>query len=658
VAEVEFGRYRLIEQIGRGGMGEVWRAHDTVTERTVALKVLPAQFADDAVYQERFRREARSAAALDEPHVVPIYDFGEIDGRLFVTMRLIRGRDLHDVLSNGPIDPARAVGIIDQVASALHAAHLVDLVHRDVKPSNILVAEDDFAYLIDFGIARAAGQTGLTSTSSVIGTWAYMAPERITAGQTDGRADIYALACVLYECLTGSQPFGGDSLEQQIGGHLGLPPPRASDRRPDVPAQLDAVIAKGMAKNPDDRFTTTRELARAARAALGGATTGPNTVPPNTASPLVSAHTDQRTRYVDAAARVAPRPAGPPTIYPTQLRPNTDDRNPPSPKTSRRGWLIALSSIGAAATVLAVVAVVALSDSSDHGSLPEPSISATPSALPNTGPFTGSFTASMGPKNNSNGKPATGDDDAAAFSETWRLRSACGTNGCVATASSGGQYPIKDLVFDNVGGRWLAVTTSRQKCKNRDDDEAWNVISLQPQPNGTMSGEWIHWTANGCSGNRTAVFTRTTDTNISLLSDPASLAPRVVSPAQALHGSYDNIWTFTDGHSSVADHYGVQTDCLRTGDRCISPFVDPKDGGVELFVFGNGTWTRNEEGDVDCKTGGKDHSKWTGTLPLPQPAQDPITLLTGHGYIDITHLMGASRCKSWAMEEKFTRTGD
>jgi serine/threonine protein kinase len=157
MAEVEFGRYRLIEQIGRGGMGEVWRAHDTVTERTVALKVLPAQYADDAVFQERFRREARSAAGLDEPHVVPIHDFGEIDGRLFVTMRLIKGRDLHAIISEGPMDAGRTVKIIDQVAEALHAAHQVDLIHRDVKPSNILVADNDFAYLIDFGIARAAG---------------------------------------------------------------------------------------------------------------------------------------------------------------------------------------------------------------------------------------------------------------------------------------------------------------------------------------------------------------------------------------------------------------------------------------------------------------------------------------------------------------------
>src|SRR5262249_51808902 len=146
------------------------------------------------------------------------------------------------ILAEGPIDPARAVKVIEQIASALHAAHRVDLIHRDVKPSNILVADDDYAYLIDFGIARMAGQGGLTSTSSVIGTWAYMAPERVTTGQTDARADIYALACVLFECVTGCQPFSGNGLEQQIGGHIAMPVPRASASNAAVPAALDAVI--------------------------------------------------------------------------------------------------------------------------------------------------------------------------------------------------------------------------------------------------------------------------------------------------------------------------------------------------------------------------------------------------------------------------------
>jgi serine/threonine-protein kinase len=263
-----FGRYRLVELIGRGGMGEVWRAYDTATDRIVAVKVLPAHLADDQTFEERFRREANAAAALNEPHVVPIHNFGEIEGRLYVDMRLIDGRDLQALLSEGPLDPARAVMVIEQVAAALNAAHRVGLVHRDVKPSNILVAEFDFAYLIDFGIARTAGDTGLTNTGSMIGTWAYMAPERFSTGRADPRSDTYALACVLHECLTGRQPYPGDSVEQQISAHLMTPPPRPSTTQPGVPPAIDTVIATGMAKEPLRRYPSTIEMARAARAAI------------------------------------------------------------------------------------------------------------------------------------------------------------------------------------------------------------------------------------------------------------------------------------------------------------------------------------------------------------------------------------------------------
>jgi serine/threonine protein kinase, bacterial len=177
------GRYRLIELLGRGGMGEVWRAHDTVIDRTVAIKTLLPHFAQDKTFEQRFRREARAAARLDDPHVVPIYDVGEINGRLYVAMRLINGTDLKTLLDAGPLAPDRAVRITEQVALALHAAHKVGLVHRDVKRSNVLIADYDFAYLIDFGIARAAGETGLTSTGATIGTWSYMAPERFSRGK-------------------------------------------------------------------------------------------------------------------------------------------------------------------------------------------------------------------------------------------------------------------------------------------------------------------------------------------------------------------------------------------------------------------------------------------------------------------------------------------
>jgi serine/threonine kinase PknH len=269
VDEVTFGRYRLIELLGRGGMGEVWRAHDTETKRTVAIKVLPPHLADDNEFVQRFRREAEAAAQLNSPHVVPIHNYGEIDGRLYVDMRLIEGRDLGTVLTEGPLEPARALRIIEGVALALHAAHQVGLLHRDVKPSNILLDSNDFAYLIDFGIARAADETRLTKSGNTIGTFAYIAPERLDGqGNEDARVDIYSLACVLYECLTGEPPFTDDTMPRLIVAHLSTPPPRPSLTRPDVPAQVDEVIATGMAKDPDQRYASSVELADAAHDAI------------------------------------------------------------------------------------------------------------------------------------------------------------------------------------------------------------------------------------------------------------------------------------------------------------------------------------------------------------------------------------------------------
>jgi ABC-type amino acid transport substrate-binding protein len=268
----QFGHYELLELLGRGGMGQVFRAHDTVTDRIVALKVLPSHVAGDPVFQERFRREAHAAAGLSDPHVVPIHGYGEIDGQLYLDMRLIVGEDLGTVLSEteGPFTPERAVRIVEQVAAALESAHAVGLVHRDVKPSNIFLATRDFVYLIDFGIARTTSQTGLTSAGSTLGTMAYMAPERFKTGRSDPRSDIYALTCVLHELLTGRRPYSGDSLEQQLAGHLMTPPPLPTAVNPALPRGFDAVIAKGMAKKPGDRYQSALDLAEAARAVLGG----------------------------------------------------------------------------------------------------------------------------------------------------------------------------------------------------------------------------------------------------------------------------------------------------------------------------------------------------------------------------------------------------
>jgi serine/threonine protein kinase len=176
-------------------------------------------------------------------------------------MRLIKGRDLQALIEDGPLEPERAVRIIEQVAAALHAAHHAGLVHRDVKPSNILVTSNDFAYLIDFGIARAAEETKLTNTGIIVGTWSYMAPELFRGGEVGPSSDIYALACVLYQCLTGQSPFPGTTFEQVAMAHMNNPPPKPSTQRRRIPAAMDDVIATGLAKDPNRRYQTALELA-------------------------------------------------------------------------------------------------------------------------------------------------------------------------------------------------------------------------------------------------------------------------------------------------------------------------------------------------------------------------------------------------------------
>lgn len=264
----QFGPYLLRRLVGRGGMGDVYEAEDTVRERVVALKLMSPTLSNDPVFRSRMQREARTAGRLHEPHVVPIHDFGEIDGQLYVDMRLVDGKDLAGMLKRyGPLSPPRAVAIVRQIGSALDAAHAAGILHRDVKPENILVSADDFAYLVDFGIASATSDDKLTQIGTTVGTAKYMAPERFGDSQVTHRADIYALACVLYECLTGSPPYTGDQLSV-IGAHVHQPIPRPSAARPSIPAGFDEVIARGMAKNPDDRYLTCGDLSSAAYAAL------------------------------------------------------------------------------------------------------------------------------------------------------------------------------------------------------------------------------------------------------------------------------------------------------------------------------------------------------------------------------------------------------
>jgi serine/threonine-protein kinase len=265
----QFGRYRMEELIARGGMGEVHRAYDTEHDRVVAVKLLAGHVAADSEFRARFAREARGAARLREPHVIPIHAYGEIDGRLYLDMRLVEGEDLSARLARGPMDPAAAVEVVGQVARALDAAHAEGLVHRDVKPSNVLLDAGGFAYLVDFGIARSmTSNADITGTGVPIGTVAYMSPERFASERVDHRADVYSLACLLFECLTGARPFPDRNPLALMHAHLHQEPPRATAHRPGLSPAFDQVVATGMAKSPDGRFPSAGALASAARLAL------------------------------------------------------------------------------------------------------------------------------------------------------------------------------------------------------------------------------------------------------------------------------------------------------------------------------------------------------------------------------------------------------
>jgi serine/threonine protein kinase, bacterial len=484
-----FGRYRLIELLGRGGMGEVWRAFDTATDRIVALKVLPEHLSQNPEFQQRFRREAHAAAQLNNPHVIPIHSYGDIDGRLYVDMRLIEGRNLEAVLADGPLEPGRAVRIIEQVARALQAAHKVGLVHRDVKPSNVLLDEDDYAYLIDFGIARAVGETSLTATGGFIGSWHYMAPERFSAQEADARADVYALACVLYECLTGHTPYPGDSLEQQYAGHVATPPPRPSRTDPTL-SKFDRVTDKGLAKDPGHRYATTVELARDARDATTVPLPRPAAVPTTEQPETVATH---------APTSIAPEPQS--TWVPTQAAPKLPQhdqlptrRSPypprlpsaaqelPTSKRSSRGTKIALAVC--AAVIVAIAAVVAGTVALTRGhnarlpaSSTGPPASSTAQTLPSPQvvlPFS-SLTYPMGVA-----VDAVGDvyvtDPQGVFKLPARATAATKlpVNGLDLSSGKGPQY----VAVDATGAVYVSETNSNVVLKLPAGATSWTVMTV------------------------------------------------------------------------------------------------------------------------------------------------------------------------------------
>jgi serine/threonine-protein kinase len=430
------GPYRIEALIGRGGMGEVYRAYDTSHDRVVALKVLPPALAADAEFAQRFRRESQLLARLREPHIIPIHRFGEIDGRLFLDMRLVDGRDLGALLAErGPFPPARAVDIVGQVADALDTAHAEGLVHRDVKPSNVLVDRPDrgrdFVYLVDFGIARSLAGPDLTAAGEAVGTATYMAPERLTGDPGDHRVDVYALGCLLFQTLTGRRPFEFAELPAMMNAHLHHPPPRVSEHAGWAPQQLDDVVARAIAKRPEDRYPSAGELADAARAALASA---PQAVGPVLPTPQADDLTErasapgaddlterapapaaddltERVPEPDGATVALPRPDPQPPGWqpippPSAQRPDAQPpRTPPPhapPPRRRRRWTVVLAVAVVLAAVAGTVGVLALVRSSATSAPSPPAQAGSTAPAPTSAPtapkpFTVTATIQVGP---------------------------------------------------------------------------------------------------------------------------------------------------------------------------------------------------------------------------------------------------------------------
>ncbi|WP_405178369.1 serine/threonine protein kinase [Nocardia sp. NBC_01377] len=392
-----FGRYELRRLLGVGGMGEVYEAFDTTKKRTVALKLLDVGLARDPEFVERFRRESRSAARLQEPHVIPVHDWGEIDGVLYIDMRLVSGHDLKDhIRSHGRLAPAEAVSVIEQIASALDAAHEAGLVHRDIKPANILITRNSFAYLVDFGIAYSHSDAQLTGTGSAIGSFAYMAPERFVEEKNtpDPAIDIYSLACVLYECLTGAVPFPANSFPVAIHSHQMLPPPRPSASEPGL-AAFDAVVARGMAKEPRARYRTAGELAVAARAAF-------DRVDHGVAAANVAWEAPTYTRLAPPVDVSRPHPTrqSAPRTHPSAPLP-IPPAYPPARHGDGRAMPILVGALGTSVLVLVAVIVMWWLWSPD----PDPTPVATPVSTPTAVASSHTATASAAPVRTTTASP-------------------------------------------------------------------------------------------------------------------------------------------------------------------------------------------------------------------------------------------------------------
>jgi serine/threonine protein kinase len=371
------GDFRILRELGAGGMGVVFLAQDDRLERRVALKVISPHLARNEDFRQRFNAEARSAAAIDNPNAVTVYSSGTADGNLYIAMRYVEGTDLRTALrEKGPLEASVAIGIVSEVAAALDAAHAAGMVHRDVKPGNILLEGEigeGISYLTDFGLTKGGSESGaqLTGTGQWVGTIDYVAPEQIQAGKIDARTDVYALGCVLYEALTGTVPFVGNDM-QKMWGHVNEPFPELQGGKTGGEGGVGAVVERATAKDPGDRFPSAGDLARAASAALAGA---------KVEAPEQSVATGAAAKGLgeEAPTRKLPDPDQAPTVtgrspLPPPRRPAARSTPPPPPprqpsspgggSSATRTAAIIGGAVVVAAGLLAAAVVIAGKDTS------------------------------------------------------------------------------------------------------------------------------------------------------------------------------------------------------------------------------------------------------------------------------------------------------
>jgi DNA-binding beta-propeller fold protein YncE len=558
-----FAGCRVEGVIGRGEMGVVYRAEELALQRMVALKLILPEHSQDARFGERFRRESRLAASIDHPNVIPVLEAGDEDGRLFIMMRLVEGTDLRALIAaQGRLEPLRAARIVHQVGAALDAAHARGLVHRDVKPANVLLARGDHVYLTDFGLAkRADSGGGLTRTGSIVARAEYAAPEQITNEGVDARADVYALGCLLFEALTGEAPFARGQGAPLLA-HLDAPPPSPVERRRDLPREFDEVVRRAMAKRPSERYPSAGDLGQAALVAAGAQrrARAESVVATGEAAPLAAGTGPPRpSRSDEAAADAPPVPARPRAPAPADV-PEPSQPDEPGPgaedgeaaradqarrraRTLRRGVAVGFLAILAVGVVAALGALAKLGP--DPVARTPLRVGAAPGALAVGGGALWVANAANGTVSRID--PASRKVTGAAIKvgpvpaavavgagAVWVANSDDGTVSRIDPASGsvvGRPIDVGDQPLGVAAGRnavWVA--NSADGTVSRIDPASGRVvgrpIDVGDQPLGVAAARDAVWVANGAGDSLTRIRSRTNraDRTISLRFPPTAVA--------------------------------------------------------------------------------------------------------------------------------------